>query len=93
MTLAVENNLSRDPNATYELRGKYKSSPDGETYLIIEDDNGGLCGPLFVDNKKWPHSLNNKGKVEPGDHTIECGTWMGITIQEGTTYYFNYWGP
>ncbi len=93
VVLVIENNLSRDPDATYELRGRYKSSPDGKTYLVIEDDNGGQCGPLLVDKKVWPHVLYSKGEIEPGERNIECGTWMGITVKEGTTYYFNYWGP
>jgi hypothetical protein len=89
----IENNLSRDPDATYELRGRYKASSDGKTYLVIEDDNGGKCGPLLVDKKEWPHGLHNKGEVEPGEHNIECGTWIGVIVQEGTTYFFDYWGP
>lgn len=93
VALFIENNLSRDPDATYELRGRYKPSPDGKTNLVVEDNNGGKCGLLLVDKKEWPHGLNKKGEVEPGGHSIECGTWVGVTIQEGTTYYFNYWGP
>lgn len=85
--------LSQDPNTTYELRGRYKSSEDGKTYLVVEDDNGGQCGPLYVDKKQWPHGLNKMGQIEPGKHRIECGTWIGINIKEGTTYYFDYWGP
>jgi hypothetical protein len=91
--LVVINNLNRDSDATYELRGRFKSSPDGKTYLVIEDNNGGNCGPLLVDKKEWLHGLNGKGEVVPGKHSIECGTWMGVTVQEGTTYYFDYWGP
>jgi hypothetical protein len=92
-SILVKNQLGRDPDTTYELRGRYKTSPDGKTYLVIEDDNGGKCGPLYVDKKLWPYGLNEKGEVVPGDHSIECGTWMGVTIKEGTIYYFDYWGP
>ncbi|VXC05724.1 conserved hypothetical protein [Pseudomonas sp. 8BK] len=91
--IVTEHILSLDPDATYELRGRYKESSDGKTYLVIEDDNGGQCGPLLVDKKEWPYDLNQKGQVEPGEHSIECGTGMEIIIKEGKTYYFNYWGP
>jgi hypothetical protein len=93
VSLVVVNNLNRDPDATYELRGRHKPSPDGKTYLVIEDNNGGKCGPLLVDKKVWLNGLNVKGEVVAGQHSIECGSWMGVTIQEGTTYYFDYWGP
>ena len=91
--IVAEHIFSLDPDATYELRGRYKESSDGKTYLVIEDNNGGQCGPLLVDNNEWPHSLNEKGRVDPGEHSIECGTSMEVLIKEGTTYYFNYWGP
>ncbi|MBV1921990.1 MAG: hypothetical protein KUG73_15025 [Pseudomonadales bacterium] len=91
--LVIENNLSKDLDATYELRGRYKASGDGKTYLVIEDDNGGKCGPLYVDKKVWPHGIDARGEVEAGDHSIECGGWMGVSIREGSTYYFDYWGP
>lgn len=93
LAIGTQHILSLDPDAIYELRGRYKESPDGKTYLAIEDDNGGQCGPLLVNGKEWQHSLNNKGQVAPGEHSIECGTGMEVTIKEGTTYYFNYWGP
>jgi len=82
-----------DPNATYDLRGRYKPSLDGKTYLVIEDANGGQCGRLLVDNKKWLHALNTKGLVKPGIHRIECGTSIMIEVPKDTIYYFDYWGP
>lgn len=85
--------MSRDPDTTYELRGRYKPSTDGKTYLVIENNNGGKCGPLYVDKKKWPHDMYHKGEVEPGVHSIECGNWMDVMVKEGTIYYFDYWGP
>jgi hypothetical protein len=93
VTLVAVNNLNRDPDAKYELRGRFKPSPDGKTYLVLENNNGGKCGPLLVDEKEWLHGLNVKVEVAPGEHSIECGTWMGVTIQQGTTYYVDYWGP
>lgn len=91
--LVVINNLNSDLDATYELRGRYKSSQDGKTYLVIEDNNGGQCGPLLVDKKEWQHDFNVKGEVEPGEHIIECGTSVGIIIKGSSTYFFDYWGP
>ena len=93
VALEVYYKLSRDPDATYELRGRYKASPDGKTYLVIEDDNGGACAPLLVNKKEWPHELNSTGEVAPGEHTIECGSGISVKVHEGTTFYFNYWGP
>ncbi len=33
------------------LRGSVTISGDGKTYLAVVDDNGGGCGPIFVDGK------------------------------------------
>ncbi|WP_444942907.1 hypothetical protein ACJJIK_12345 [Microbulbifer sp. ZKSA006] len=93
LIFAIPQWLNTDPDATYELRGRYKDSPDGKTYLVIEDDNGGKCGPLEVNGKPWPHRLFEKGQIEPGEVSIECGTWIGVTVRAGTTYFFDYWGP
>ncbi|MGB4072500.1 hypothetical protein [Pseudomonas sp.] len=93
VAIVAESILSLDPDSTYELRGRYKESSDGETYLVIEDDNGGQCGPLLVDEKEWSHGLNKKGRVAPGEHSIKCGAGMDVIIKEGATYYFDYWGP
>ena len=76
-----------------ELRGYVKDSPDGETYLVVEDDNGGLCGPLILDGKNWPHPKGVKGLVTPGKHTLECGGSIVFTVNKGTTYHVDYWGP
>tara|TARA_Y100001968_G_scaffold768_1_gene595 strand:- start:187 stop:528 length:342 start_codon:yes stop_codon:yes gene_type:complete len=93
LLFAIPQWLNKDPDAFYELRGRYKASPDGKTYLVIEDDNGGKCGPLIVNGKQWPHSLYEKGQVEPGEVSIECGTWMSVNVRARTIYYFDYWGP
>ncbi|CZF79639.1 hypothetical protein [Grimontia marina] len=89
----VDSHLKKNPDATYELRGRYLPSPDGKTYLVVEDDNGGMCGPLTVNGKEWPHGPYQKAEVTPGDVTIECGSWITVHVQKGTTYYFGYWGP
>jgi len=84
-----------------QLRGKSKNSKDNLTYLVIEDDNGGQCGSMIVDGKLWPQKIGEPGLIEPGIHSIRCGTIQNgilesditFEIKKGTTYYFNYWGP
>jgi hypothetical protein len=76
------------------LRGSAEPSPDGKTYLMIVDDNGGeACEDFIVDGKVWPHSLNEKGEIDPGIHTIECGGSIEFAIPRGVIFSFDYWGP
>lgn len=77
-----------------ELRGKYQPSKDGQTYLVVDDDNGGqACEAITVDGQPWPHALHAKGAISPGTHTIECGGAVEVTINKGVTYHLSYWGP
>jgi hypothetical protein len=76
-----------------EVRGSLSPSPDGKTYLAVVDDNGGKCGPIMVDGKVWPYPIGRAGPVEPGDHTIACGTKIRFTIPQGAVLKFDYWGP
>jgi hypothetical protein len=78
-----------------DLRGKSVMSPDKKTYLIVDDDNGGKCGPIMVDGLVWPHSIHNPGPIQPGIHKIKCGEGSAIEfeIKRSHTFYFNYWGP
>lgn len=75
------------------LRGSYTPSKDGNTYLIINDDNGGRCGPILVDNKLWEHKIHEEGRIPPGIHTIECGGEIQFEIPSGVVFSFEYWGP
>jgi hypothetical protein len=75
------------------LRGSYTPSKDGNTYLIITDDNGGRCGPIFIDGKHWDHKINEEGQITPGIHTIECGGEIQFKIPSGVVFSFDYWGP
>jgi hypothetical protein len=75
------------------LRGREVDSLDGKTYLVIEDDNGGQCGPILIDGQVWEYPINKIGKIKPGIHTIECGGEIEFEIKEGTTFHFDYWGP
>jgi hypothetical protein len=77
----------------HDLRGESSPSPDGKTYLIIADDNGGKCGPLLVDGAVWPHTINSPGEVRPCRHVIACGTDISVQVDSMTTYRFTYWGP
>jgi hypothetical protein len=76
-----------------ELRGCIVPSTDGQTYLVVDDDNGGACGPIEVDGKPWKHPIHAAGLINPGTHTIACGGEIGFEIRKGTTFHFDYWGP
>lgn len=75
------------------LRGREEVSNDGKTYLVIEDDNGGGCGPIKLDGVEWKYKIGQKGLVLAGTHVIECGGKIEFEIKEGTVFYFDYWGP
>jgi hypothetical protein len=69
-----------------ELRGKVRKSSDKETYLVFDE----VWGEIFVDGEKWNFKIGEKGKILPGEHSIDG---LIITIKKGTTFHFNYWGP
>ena len=77
------------------LRGKAVHSRDGKTYLIVDDDNSGLCGPIEIDNRQWSHPLHAAGEIAAGLHRISCGhaTVIEFSVDPGTTFHFDYWGP
>ncbi|MEM9070239.1 MAG: hypothetical protein AAGE52_17160 [Myxococcota bacterium] len=83
------------------LRGEVASSNDGQTYLAIDDDNGGQCGDLIVDGRVWPHPVGTPGRIQPGVHAIDCGSLdtydpshaIRFEIPRGMIFRFNYWGP
>ena len=79
-----------------ELRGRSVDSPDGGTYLVVDDDNGGRCGPLRIDGRDWPHEIGEPGPIAPGAHEITCGgdgTGISFAVRSGTTFHSDYWGP
>jgi hypothetical protein len=53
-----------------ELRGRSAPSQDGGTYLVVDDNNGGLCGPIRVDGQDWKAALHSPGPISPGAHEI-----------------------
>ena len=76
-----------------DLRGSSAPSQDGKTYLSVADDNRGHCGPIKVAGKVWAHAVGEPGAIEPGDHTIECGSKIEFAIRPGVVFRFDYWGP
>ena len=75
------------------LRGSVTKSSDDKTYLTVLDDNGGVCGPIIVDGKIWPHKIGVAASITPGRHRIECGGWVEFDIPKGVVFSFDYWGP
>ena len=75
------------------LRGHVESSPDGKTYLAIEEGDGSCS--ITVDGKPWSHPLKEAAPIVPGEHTVSsCGKpGIPITIEDGTVFRFDYWGP
>ena len=79
--------------ASRDLRGRSTPSKDGQTYLVIADDNGGKCGPMRVDGAVWPHAIGAPGRIAPGTHVIACGGDVSVRVDSGQTFRFDYWGP
>jgi hypothetical protein len=76
-----------------DLRGHWKTSRDGETYLVFIDDTDDRC-PLVVDGMRWTYAKGVAGRVSSGDHQVSlCGSEIGFNIKAGTVYTFDYWGP
>ena len=80
-----------------DLRGRTESSPDGQTYFVIDDGNGDWCAArLMVDGAPWPHKLHAAGPINPGSHRVTCADTLNgfpFEVKAGTTYHFDYWGP
>ena len=77
-----------------ELRGNSVTSPDGKTYLVV-DEVWGSCDTIWVDGQKWPAVTHAPHPISPGPHVISCGKGGEIEfeIRAGTTFHFDYWGP
>ena len=63
-----------------ELRGKSVSSPDGKTYLVIDDNNGGACGRMKVDGLNWPHPIH--GRRQAQRRLDGCVEREGVAVNE-----------
>jgi hypothetical protein len=74
-----------------DLRGWWKDSDDGKTYLVIEEADGGSVKTQFaLDGRPWPHVVSEPGEIEPGCHDLDK---IGFCVRQGTEYHFDYWGP
>jgi len=76
-----------------DLRGTWSKSNDGNTYLVVAENNCKKC-PLIVDGKPWNHPVGEAGRIDPGHHKIgENGGEIWFDVPSGRVYRFNYWGP
>jgi len=53
---------------------------------------------MTVDGKIWPHAIGKPGPIEPGRHTISCGSetygpQISFSIPPRIIFKFDYWGP
>jgi hypothetical protein len=81
--------------AKHDRRGWSTPSADGQTYLVIDDNNGGDCGAITVDGREWVPPIHVPGLIAPGGHVIACGHLLETVfeVESGMTYHFRYWGP
>ena len=58
-----------------DLRGTFTASQDGQTYLVVVDDNGGHCGPIKLDGRAWPHAIGelNVSIITPAQNNRSRG--------------------
>ncbi len=78
------------------LRGWWKDSNDGKTYLVIEAGDGGSGddgNQCFLDGKPWPRKVGERGEIEPGEHEAGCPAKVGFVVKQGTEFHLDYWGP
>lgn len=74
-----------------DLRGWWKNSPDGKTYLVIDGPGGTSTQLQFTFNgQSWPHAVGERGEIEPGCHNLDE---VVFCVKQGVEYHFDYWGP
>lgn len=78
-----------------DLRGWWKPSDDGKTYLVVEDDDSGRSADsrCTLDGRPWPHPVGQRGDIERGKHELGCPAKIGFAVKAGDEYHFDYWGP
>jgi hypothetical protein len=79
----------------HDLRGTWKPSPDGKTYLVVDDDYGG-DRPLVLDGHPWTAKKGVAAPISPGVHVLgRRGIDSGCSFEAraGMTFRFDYWGP
>ena len=82
--------------AQREFRGKVTPSEDGQTYLLVEAKQPAEGSQVYINGEPWPYNFNQPGPIEPGLHNINCNSpnpFIEFTIEPGTTFHFDYWGP
>ena len=75
-----------------DLRGWWKESHDGKTYLVIDDPDGGSVNTaaFTLNGQPWPYAIGERGEIEPGCHYLDK---VGFCVKPGVEYHFDYWGP
>jgi hypothetical protein len=56
---------------TKTLRGYSWRTHDGNTYLIVVDDDSRNDIQHVLDGKAWPHPINHRGPITPGAHKLD----------------------
>lgn len=82
-----------------DLRGWWRKSHDGKSYLVVNDPDGGNCPPIYVDGLPVSAGVGERIEIEPGEHKITCRIesdkrqGVGFFVESGVEYHFDYWGP
>ena len=74
------------------LRGWWKYTSDGKTYLVIEGPDEDSSDPCLLDGRPWPYKNGQGGEIEPGVHELSCPGKIGFKVPAGVEYHFDYWG-
>lgn len=79
------------------FRGETVESPDGLTYLSVEETPFDDC-ELVVDGSIWPEAVGVAAPIEPGVHTVGCAPLNTSALVEfeaprGFVFHLDYWGP
>jgi hypothetical protein len=70
----------------HEIEFSTVPSNDGQTYILIKDDNNESCHPLIVNGERWEHPYNIPVLVSPGIYSLTCKiNDLEITIEQGVT--------
>jgi hypothetical protein len=73
----------------HEIEFSTVPSNDGQTYILIKDDNNESCHPLVVNGKRWEHPYNIPVSVSPGIYKLTCKlNELEITIEQGVTLIY-----
>ena len=76
------------------LRGWWRPTSDGKTYLVVEDVDGlRKEKSCTLDGAPWTYRLGEKGEIRPGDHELACPARIGFKVPERVEYHFDHWGP